>query len=67
MVDNEIKRTLDRVLRKIKPSKKEVLKKRGIAQNLIGELNKQGFEAELVGSVARNTFISNDRIKGIGC
>lgn len=61
MVDNEIKRTLDRVLRKIKPSKKEVLKKRGIAQNLIGELNKQGFEAELVGSVARNTFISNDR------
>ncbi len=46
------------VLKKIKPSEKEEEKAKKIVKNVIGKLNKEGYEAILVGSFARNTATS---------
>ena len=48
------------VLKKIKPNKKEVEKIIMIADKLIKQINKEGYEAVLVGSAARGTFISGE-------
>jgi len=48
----------EKVLKKIKPTPEEMLKSKRIAKNLINEINKEGYEAVLVGSSARNTFLS---------
>ena len=48
------------LLNKIKPSENEVKKIRKIADRLIKEINKRGYEAVLVGSAARGTFISGE-------
>ncbi len=51
----------ENVLSKIRPSKEEVKKTQEIAKKIINKLNKLGYEAVLVGSRARGTFLSNDR------
>ena len=46
------------VLQKIKPSEKEAIKAKEIVKSVIDRINKEGYEAILVGSFARNTAIS---------
>ncbi len=50
-----------RVLEKITPKPEEVQFTEKIADELIKKIKKEGYEAELVGSRARGTFISGDR------
>lgn len=57
----ESKKVEERVLKRIKPSKEEIEKSREIAKKFIKEIEKRGHEAILVGSVARDTFISGDK------
>ncbi len=49
------------VLKKIRPSEEEVKKTQEIAKKIISKLNKLGYEAVLVGSRARGTFLANSR------
>lgn len=49
------------VLKRLKPKKKEIDKTNKIAKQIIKELKNLGFEAILVGSSARGTFISGDK------
>lgn len=48
------------ILKKIKPDKKEIEKIIKLASSLIKQINKHGYEAMLVGSAARGTFVSGE-------
>ncbi|MFH0986617.1 MAG: CCA tRNA nucleotidyltransferase [Candidatus Micrarchaeota archaeon] len=52
---------LEKVLKKIKPSEAESKKIERIANSIIKEINDIGYEAELVGSVARDTYVAGDK------
>ena len=49
------------ILKRIRPTEEEKKQNEKIARKLINEINKEGYEAILVGSRARNTFVSGDR------
>lgn len=57
MVQESLK---ERILRKIRPKKHEIQKANSIASRLIKEIQKEGYEAVLVGSGARGTSLSGD-------
>ena len=48
-----------KILEQIKPTGEEIRKTMKVAKDLINEINKLGYEAVLVGSSARNTFLRN--------
>ncbi len=48
---------LEEVIKKIEPSEKEIEKARAVAKKIIEKLNKENYEAVLVGSVARGTAL----------
>jgi len=48
------------ILKAIIPGKDEIKKIRKIADKIIKEINKEGYEAMLVGSAARGTFVSGE-------
>jgi len=51
---------MKKILEAIIPKQKELEKIRKIADKLIKEINKEGYEAMLVGSAARGTFVSGE-------
>lgn len=52
---------LKKVLERIRPRKPEFEENDRVAKMIIGRLKDEGYEAELVGSRARGTFVSGDR------
>ncbi|MBI1974048.1 CCA tRNA nucleotidyltransferase [Candidatus Micrarchaeota archaeon] len=61
MDEKTAKAVLATVLPRLKPSAEEREHDSKLAKQLIGEINKLGYEAVLVGSRGRDTFISGDR------
>jgi len=61
MKEKELREIFAKVLWKIKPKEAEKKKNAALAKKLITDINKEDYEAVLVGSCARNTFITGDR------
>ncbi|MFN3527505.1 MAG: CCA tRNA nucleotidyltransferase, partial [Candidatus Altarchaeaceae archaeon] len=60
MIDEKFSKIFQEVLEKIAPSEEENLQRKEIAKEIIRKINDFGYNAEIVGSLAKNTNLKDD-------